>query len=238
MYQERALSNEVITPGVTTLLDVCWWLEEQMHALGLERAWFPTVYVHLPDGDEVANNDRVVQRGDVIQIDWGVGRNNFLTDSKRFAYVLKEGETEVPPGIRNAFAESVKVREIIRKHVKSGKTGREQIDALKQVIRDLGYVYTEEERASDVEGIEVNVGMHAAGNIGHDMAASLFEIFPVRTEYEVRPNSIISFEFIVFTPAPEWGGAKIPVNVEENALITEHGIQWLYPPQDRVLVIR
>jgi len=106
------------------------------------------------------------------------------------------------------------------------------------VIRDLGYVYTEEERASDVEGIEVNVGMHAAGNIGHDMAASLFEIFPVRTEYEVRPNSIISFEFIVFTPAPEWGGAKIPVNVEENALITEHGIQWLYPPQDRVLVIR
>jgi hypothetical protein len=236
--QERALSNEVITPGVTTLLDVCWWLEEQRHVLGLERAWFPTVYVHLPDGGEVANSDTVVQRGNVIQIDWGAGRNNFLTDSKRFAYVLREGETEVPPGIRAAFAESVKVREIIRKHVRSGKTGREQLDALKQVIRDAGYTYTEEERASQAEGIEVNVGMHAAGNIGHDMAASLFEIFPVRTEYEVRPNSIISLEFIVFTPAPEWGGAKLPVNVEENALITEHGIQWLYPPQNRVLVIR
>ena len=87
--------------------------------------------------------------------------------------------------------------------VRSGRTGREQIDALKQIIRDAGYVYTEEERASDVEGIEVNVGMHAAGNIGHNMAASLFEIFPIRTEYMVRPNNIISLEYIVFTPAPE-----------------------------------
>ena len=80
--------------------------------------------------------------------------------------------------------------------------------------------------------------MHAAGNIGHDMAASLFEIFPERTKYVVRPNSIISLEYIVFTPAEEWNGAKIPVNVEENVLITERGIEWLYPPQARVLVIR
>ncbi|MCH7825492.1 MAG: hypothetical protein IH849_11875, partial [Acidobacteria bacterium] len=113
-----------------------------------------------------------------------------------------------------------------------------QIDALKQIIRDAGYVYTERERASDVEGIEVNIGMHAAGNIGHDMAASLFEIFPIRTEYMVRPNNIISLEFIVFTPAPEWNGAKVPVNVEENAVITERGIEWLYPPQMRVQIIR
>ncbi len=80
--------------------------------------------------------------------------------------------------------------------------------------------------------------MHAAGNIGHDMAASLFEIFPERTKYVVRPDAIISLEYIVFTPAAEWNGGKIPVNVEENVLITERGIEWLYPPQERVLVIR
>lgn len=185
-YIERALSNEVITPGVTTHNDVSWWLEEQRERMGL----------------------------------------------------LRTGETEVPAGIQNAFDEAVRVRRIIRNNVRAGRTGREQLDALKQIIRDAGYVYTEQERASDVEGIEVNVGMHAAGNIGHDMAASLFEIFPIRTEYMVRPNNIISLEYIVFTPAPEWNGAKVPVNVEENAVITERGIEWLYPPQMRVQVIR
>jgi Xaa-Pro aminopeptidase len=234
---ERALSNEVIEPGVTTHNQVAWWLEEQRQDLGLLRAWFPTVYVHLPDGGEIANTDRVIQRGDIIQIDWGVGRNNFATDMKRFAYVLRDGETKPSPGVQGAFAEAHKVREIIRRNVRPGRTGRDQIDALKILISDAGYVYTEDEQASHVEGIEVNVGMHAAGNIGHDLAAGLFEIYPARTSYMVRPNNIISLEFIVFTPAEEWAGAKIPVNVEENVVITHRGIEWLVPPQRSVLLI-
>ena len=183
------------------------------------RAWYPTVYTHLPDGGEIANTDRVIQRGDVLQIDWGIERNNFATDIKRFAYVLREARPRCRPDPQRLRGVGQGAPDHSR-NVRSGRTGREQLDALKQIIRDAGYVYTEDERASDVEGIEVNVGMHAAGNIGHDMAAGLFEIFPVRTEYMVRPNNIISLEFIVFTPAPEWNGVKVPVNVEENAVIT------------------
>jgi Xaa-Pro aminopeptidase len=235
---ERALSNEVITPGKTTMNDVCWWLEEQRHALGLESGWHPTVFLSPPDGIEIANTDRPIQPGDVLQIDWGIGRNNFFTDLKRFAYVLKKGETEVPAGIWKAFEESKKIRELVKKNVKSGKTGREQLDDLKRLVKEAGYIYTEEEHPSDIPGIEVNIGMHAAGNLGHDVGGSLFEIFPLRTTYEIRPNSLIAFEFIVFTPAPEWGGDKIPVCIEENALITDRGIEWVHPPQNRVLVIR
>ena len=235
---ERALSNEVITPGKTTHNDVARWLEERRETMGLHRTWFPTVYTHLPNGGEIGGTERVIQRGDILQIDWGLNRNNFATDMKRFAYVLKEGETEVPPGILNAFAEAKKVREIIRKNVRSGQTGRVQIDALKQIIEDAGYVYTERERASDGPGVEVNVGMHAAGNISHDVSAGLFEIYPERTKYEVRPNLILAFEYIVFTPADEWGGVKIPVNIEENVVVTERGIEWLHAPQEQVLIIR
>ncbi len=32
---ERAFSNEVITPGVTSLADVAWWIKEQLHKKGL-----------------------------------------------------------------------------------------------------------------------------------------------------------------------------------------------------------
>ena len=117
-------------------------------------------------------------------------------------------------------------------------TGREQLDNLKRLITEEGYVYTEDESPSIVEGIEVNVGMHAAGNLGHDVGGGLFEIYPVRTTYVICPNSLIAFEFIVFTPVDEWGGKKVPVCIEENALITEHGIEWVHPPQNRILVIR
>ena len=241
---ERALSNEVITPGKTTYNDVARWLEEWLEAMGLRRNWYPSIaflepgfqgYQTLIKGK---GTERVIQRGDMLYIDWGLNRNNFATDIKRFAYVLREGELEVSPGVLKAFEETKKVREIIRKNVRSGRTGREQLDELKQHIRDAGYVYTEVERASDVPGIEVNVGMHAAGNISHDVAAGLFEIYPERTKYEVRPNSILSMEFRVFTPADEWDGGKILVAIEENVLVTEHGIEWLYPPQDRVILIR
>jgi Xaa-Pro aminopeptidase len=241
---ERALSNEVIIPGKTTHHEVEMWLEERREELGLNRTWFPGVAFPGPrfQGYQGMSKgkitERVIQRGDLLYIDWGLNRNNFSTDMKRYAYVLKEGELEVPAGIVNAFEESKKVREIIRKNVRSGRTGREQFDELKQIIRDAGYVYTERERASDVAGIEVNVGMHGMGNVAHDVAAGLAEFQPEMTEFEIRPNAILALEFRVFVPADDWKEKKIPVPIEENVLITERGLEWLHPPQNHVLVIR
>ncbi len=127
---ERALSNEVITPGKTTLRDVSLWLEERREEWGLQRAWYPSVRVSRPGGVRVRSKSEVIRRGDIVQIDWGGGRNNFSTDIKRFSYVLKEGESEAPPDVVAAFEEAKKVAEIIRKNVRSGRTGRQQLDDL------------------------------------------------------------------------------------------------------------
>ncbi|MDE0061795.1 MAG: M24 family metallopeptidase [Gammaproteobacteria bacterium] len=239
---ERALSNEVIEPGKTTYRDVYLWLEELRETLGLRRTWVPGMAFVQQDFrgyqkfyDNLA--ERVIQRGDLVYIDWGLKRNNFATDMKRTAYVLKEGETGVPADLQRAWNAMLDVREIIRRHVRVGRTGREQLDELKQLVRDAGYVYTEQERASDVPGIEVNIGMHGMGNIAHDMVASLFEIQPELTEYEVRPNAFMSLEFRVFSPSDQ-PGYKILLAIEDNVMITERGIEWLYPPQDRVLLVR
>lgn len=235
---DRALSNEVITPGVTTLGDVVWWLEEQRVAMGLESGWHATVYVSPPDGVEIGNTFRVIQPGDIIQIDFGIGRNNFFTDIKRFAYVLQEGETSLPAWVDTAFDNAMTVRAMIRANVTAGGVGRVKLDKLKNLVTKMGFVYTEEERASKVKGVEVNIGMHAAGNLGHDAGGALFEIYPVRTNYDIQADSIISLEFIVFTPVKEWDGNKVPVNIEENVLVTDHGIEWLHVPQNRPLLIR
>ena len=122
---ERAFSNEVITPGVTTLEDVAWWMKEQQfkHNLGSSFG-MPSVYITGPDGVEATSSDRIIQRGDVLMIDWGIGLMNMYTDMKRIAYVLKEGETKVPDGIQNAFDQGVKVRDIIKKTIKPGVTAK------------------------------------------------------------------------------------------------------------------
>ena len=127
---------------------------------------------------------------------------------------------------------------MIQQNVTAGGVGHLKLDELKRQVGKMGFVYTEEERASKVKGVEVNLGMHPAGNLGHDAGGALFEIYPVRTSYEIQPDSIISLEFIVFTPVNEWNGNKVPVNIEENVLVTDHGIEWLHVPQNRPLLIR
>jgi Xaa-Pro aminopeptidase len=94
---ERAFSNEVITPGETTLADVAWWMRERQFENNLGTSFgMPSVYITGPDGFVALSNDHVIQRGDFLAIDWGVGYLNFFTDVKRHAYVLREGETHLP----------------------------------------------------------------------------------------------------------------------------------------------
>ena len=55
---ERAFSNEVITPGMTTLEEVSWWMQEQLFDRGLESSFgMPSVYVTGPEGI-VATSER------------------------------------------------------------------------------------------------------------------------------------------------------------------------------------
>ena len=109
---ERAFSNEIITPGITTLEDVAWWMKEQQFKYNLESSFgMPSVYITGPNGVEATSSDRIIQRGDLLMIDWGVGLMNMYTDMKRMAYVLKEHETRVPESIQNAFNKGVQSKD-------------------------------------------------------------------------------------------------------------------------------
>ena len=240
---ERALSNEVIVPGQTTYIDVASWLEELRETMGLRRTWFPGLRFVEPGStgyNALSSNgmERVIQRGDLIYVDWGLKRNNFATDIKRTAYILREGETEPPADLLRAWDAAMAVREIIRSHIRVGRTGREQLDELKQLVRDAGFVYTELEAASDVPGVEVNIGMHGMGNLAHDVVAGVFELWPELTAYEIRPNAFLSFEYRIFSPSDDLPDYKIHISIEENVMVTERGIEWLHPPQDRILLVR
>ncbi len=237
---ERALSNEVIIPGVTMLEDVAWWIEDRLLERGLEASFgLPSIYITGPEGIEAVSNDRIIQRGDLIMIDWGVGLLNLYTDMKRMAYVLREGERQAPPGFQNAFDQAVKVREVIRQNIKVGPTAKETLDLLNKRIEEEGFaVMIEFNSPTDTKKTEVIIGCHSVGNWGHGIGPSIAWFNPLRLTFKIQPTNMFTIEFFAYTAAPEWGGKKVRIPLEDDAIVTENGIEWLYPIADRILLIR
>ena len=237
---ERALSNEVITPGVTTLEDVAWWMLEEMHRQNLGTSFgMPSVYVTGIRGILATSSDRIIQRGDVLMIDFGVGLMNFYTDLKRMAYVLDEGQTDVPPGIQNAFDQGIKVRDIIKNTIKAGVTAKEAETAVYEALTASGFNKMKGfNQFTDEDVTDVIIGCHSVGNWGHGVGPSIAFFNPVRMGYELKPSNLLSIELFAYTPVPEWGGKKLRVPLEDDAVLTERGVEWLYPINPRVLLIK
>ncbi len=237
---ERAFSNEVITPGVTTLEDVAWWMKEQLFEHGFGSSFgMPSVYVTGPEGVEAVSTDRIIRRGDLLMIDWGVCLMNLCTDMKRIAYVLRDGETAPPPGLQNAFEQAVKARAVIRDTIRPGRTAAETEDAIYAALEAAGFRrMTAFNQPNEGPQTDVIIGCHSVGNTGHGIGPSIAFFNPVRLTYELKPTNLLSIELFAYTPVPEWGGRKARIPLEDDAVVTERGIEWLYPVNRRILLVK
>lgn len=238
---ERAFSNEVITPGKTTLAEVAWWMREQQFANNLDTSFgMPSVYITGPDGFVALSNDHVIQRGDFLAIDWGVGYMNFYTDIKRHAYVLHEGETRLPESIQKAFDNGRAVRDILKRNIKAGRTAGETYELLVDKINEAGFTYMTafNQPTDDPDLVDVIIGSHSVGNLGHGIGPSIAWFNPERMTYTIRPTNLFSIELFAYTAIPEWGGKKLRIPLEDDAIVTERGVEWLYPVNQKVLLIR
>jgi len=237
---ERALSNEVITPGKTTLADVAWWIQEQMLKRGLGTSFeAPSVYITGPGGIEATSNDRVIQRGDVVMIDYGVGYLNMWTDQKRIAYILKDGETAAPHWLQNAFDQARKIRDVIHRTIRPGKTAAQTLQLLEGEIAKAGFRKASAfNKIADDTVTEFFIGCHSVGDWGHGLGPSIAFFNPARLNFEIRPSNLFSIELFAWVPADAWGGKKVRIPLEDDAIVTNRGVEWLYPVNQRVLLVR
>ena len=257
---EKALSNEIITPGETSLEDVGWWMEDQLLNLGMSSTFdlATPMIIHSDRSNktEFRSKEYVIQRGDLMQYDFGISHMNMGTDFKRVAYVLNEGETAVPSGIQFAWDKSLEAREVIKSEIRVGQTAGETLDKIGHALKDAGFDYyhltvdpmlgggpsTDAKPDQEYPGkTEVMIDCHCVGNTGNSEVAtgpSIAGFRQDRAHLIIRENNLFAFEFMTYTPNPDWGGRKVRFNIEDNAIVTSKGVKWLYPPNEKILLIQ
>ncbi len=250
---ETALKS--IKPGITTREELGWWAEDQLLAQGLPLSYLgagmPGIsHSAVSDRSATSKSGYVFQRGDLISWDWGIKYLNFGTDYKRNAYVLNEGETSLPAGVQHAWDRGLKAREIIRKTFKPGHTAGETLKIVSRALEKAGYVYTPFVNTSRDREIVNSLGdsgksgfsidCHCVGNTGNSQIAVGPSMAPFRKDRAhlvIQPNNLIAFEFMVHTWVPEWK-RRLSINFEDNAIVTEKGIEALYPRNEQIILIR
>jgi Xaa-Pro aminopeptidase len=238
---ERALSNEVIRPGHTSTGDVAWWMMERLHEEGLGNSFgLPSIYILGPGPRGPVSGDHVIQPGDLITVDWGVNYLTAYTDMKRMAYVLKPGENVVPPGVQRAFDQAVGIRRMILDVVRPGVTAGEALAAVNKRVADTtGLVLGRyDDPSSDLAVSDVVIGSHSVGDLGHGSGPSIADFNPLRMTYRLTPGNLLSIELFLYTVVPEWGARKIKIPLEDDGVVTARGLEWAYPPNARILLVK
>lgn len=230
---QRAFSSKVITPGRTTNTDVVWWLRQQTHDLGFGTWFHPTVRVQrqgmAPDSPITQTADVVIERGDVLHVDYGLVFMGLATDTQHMGYVLRPEESEPPAGIRQALANANRLQDLLMARIRPGRSGNEiLLDTL---------------AAMRAAGINGSVYTHPIGDHGHG-AGPLIGLWdrqmpiPGKGDVLVLPDTWFSIELAVRTPVPEWGGQELWVGQEEDAALVGEKIEWVLERQTKYHLVR
>ncbi len=203
------------------------------------------VFRRDPDGVEFHAQDPqpyVLQPGDVFTILHGAGNRIFSSDLGGNAYLLREGETEAPPEIQQVWQAALETRRILLDNIVAGRTAGETLDLLVEKIEEAGYYYNpvdQYDRTADPSKTQVHLDVHAVSRSG--LVAP--RISPLGSDWE-REMTIpvlhtFTFEYMIHMPVPEWGrGKHIYIAFHDGAVVTEDGVEFPYPPDPGIRLIR
>ena len=222
---QEAFSAAHITPGVTTTDDVIWWLRQRVVELGLKTWFHPSVSIQRTNmGDNAflrsfANRaeDEVIQKGDLLHVDFGITYLRLNTDQQQHFYMLRDGETAVPKGLAAAFKNGNRLQDILVKNFDAGKSGNEILkDALEQ---------------AKSEGIQASIYTHPIGFHGH-AAGPTIGLWDQqggvsgKGDYPLYKNTCYSIELFAASEVDEWGKI-VRIMLEEDGLYDENGFRFL-----------
>lgn len=213
----EGFSEKVITPGETTVDDVKWWFRERIRDANLV-AWFHSnVNVHREGVEEALAGDTVIQPGDMLWNDFGIVYLGLNTDTQHLAYVLKDGETDAPDGLKAGMAANNAVQDALTESFKVGLTGNEVLAKAR-------------ERAI-AEGLEPSIYTHPIGYHGHAAGPSIGfwdnQGDSDKGEQVMHANTAWSIELNATKAVPEWGGQRVEFKSEEDAFFDGEKVTYI-----------
>ena len=230
----EGFSSDVITPGVTSTEDLEWWFRQRVNDLGL-KTWFHTsIEVERSDRSkqEIAANNldpNLLLRGDHVHIDFGISYLNLQTDTQQNAYILREGETEVPASLQLALQKGNELQDILTNNFQVGRTGNDILRRTRQQALERGIgpiIYT-----------------HPIGLHGHAAGTTIGmwdkqEGVPGSGDYAMQPNTAYSIELTALVDIPEWSREPMRMKLEEDGFFDGRQFEYIAPRQTEYHVIR
>ena len=219
--------SKFIAPGKTEK-EIAAFILAEVERKKLSLAWgkstCPAVFTG-PDtaGAHYSPTGRNVERGHVLNMDFGVKVNGYCSDLQRTFYLLEEGEKDAPPEVRKGFETIVRAVEAAKRAMKPGLAGLDIDTLARRIVVEAGY-----------EEFPHALG-HQVGRFPHDGTALLG---PKWDKYAQKPFQRLE-EGMVFTIEPR---LTVPgrgvVTIEEMVVMTEDGAEWLSTPQKELTLIR
>jgi Xaa-Pro aminopeptidase len=215
-----------IAPGKTEK-EIAAFMIHEVEKRGLDFAWERSHCPAVFTGPETAEahykpTDRKVERGHVLNMDFGVKFEDYCSDIQRTFYILEKGETGAPEEVQKGFDTIVAAIELARRAIKPGVKGMEIDKVARDYIVSRGY-----------EEFPHALG-HQVGRFAHDGTALLG---PAWEKYAQKPFQLLE-EGMVFTIEPR---LKVPgrgvVTIEEMVVITEDSAEFLAEPQKELILI-
>ncbi len=236
LVTERALSDEAIEPGVTTVGDVRRFMYDQLWLYGVSTWFQPDLRVQRKGMEEVgsrgflavAPEDVVIQHGDLVHIDFGISYMGLDSDWQKMAYILHPDEEDVPEGLKLAMANTNALQDALM--LRASRPGRTAGEAYELTMAEM-----------EEKGITAQIYSHPLGNHGHGLGPSIDFRSASREDVTARPlveGAYISIELNTKTEVPEWDGQEVFVMAEDPAYLTPDGWRFFRPRQESWYLVR
>lgn len=232
----EAFSDRVITPGVTTVNDVAWFIRGRFESLGLKPWFHPDVNRQWQGADYGGqsflgdgNTSAIIRRGDLLHTDVGLCYLGLCTDTQEMAYVLKLGEREPPQGLQQAMRVGNVWQDVLTAEFVTGRTGN--------------MILANAQRALAAEGITHAIYSHPLGVFGHAPGPTIGMWdnqgpTPVHGDWLLYPMTGYAIEGNVTVTVPEWNNEPVQMKLEQSAFFDGRAVSYLAGRQTALHVIR
>lgn len=208
--------------------EVAEFVKTKVKEKGFGLAWdeehCPAVFTG-PDtaGAHSGPTDKKIEKGHVINMDFGINYKGYCSDLQRTWYVLKDGEEKAPEEVQRGFQVIVDSIQKSAAAIKPGVQGCTIDDIARNHIVENGYP-----EYPHALGHQVGRAAHDGGGL----LAPRWERYGKLPYTPIEVGNVFTIEPRL--PIPGYGIATI----EEKVMVTKDGCEFISPPQKEIILVK